>query len=48
MELTGVADGGIREGEVKSEGVVEKVADGGSVRVERWVGRRTENNKEKR
>jgi hypothetical protein len=37
MELTGGADCGALEGDEKSEGVEEEVADGGSVRVERLV-----------
>ena len=39
MELTGVADCGALEGDEKSERVEEEVANGGSVRVERWVRR---------
>jgi len=37
MELTGGADCGALEGEEKSERVEERVANGGSVRVERFV-----------
>ena len=39
MELTGGADCGLLGGDEESDGVAEEVANGGSVRVERWVSR---------